>query len=55
MALSSEKRHAKNVANAKLLNTHIAELSAIYNPSNPNLKLTNLQTIYTNSFYEQKR
>ena len=54
MASSSEKGHAKNVANAKLLNTHIAELSAVYNPSNPNLKLTNLHTIYTNSFTQQE-
>ena len=44
MASTSEKGHAKNIANANLLNTHIIELGAIYNPSNPKTtfgKLTN--------------
>lgn len=45
MASISEKGHAKNIANANLLNTYIIELGAVYNPSNPNLKLSNLQTI----------
>ena len=54
MASTSEKGHAKNVANANLLNTHIIELGAIYNPSNPKLLLANLQTIYTNSFSQQE-
>jgi len=53
MASTSEKGHAKNVANANLLNTHIIELGAVYNPSNPKLLLPNLQTIYTNSFSQQ--
>ena len=53
MASTSEKGHAKNVANANLLNTHIIELGAAYNPSNPKLLLANLQTIYTNSFSQQ--
>jgi hypothetical protein len=54
MASTSEKGHAKNIANAKLLNTHIAQLGPIYNPSNPNLKLSNLQTIQANSAAQQK-
>lgn len=53
MASTSEKGHAKNVANANLLNTHIIELGAVYNPSNPKLLLANLQTIYNNSFSQQ--
>ena len=54
MASTSEKGHAKNIANANLLNTYIVQLSAIYNPSNPKLLLTNLQNIYTNSFSHQE-
>ncbi len=54
MASTSEKGHAKNVANAKLLNTYINDLSTIYNPSNPNLKLTNLQNIHSNAFSQQE-
>ena len=54
MASTSEKGHAKNVANANLLNTFINELGAVYNPSNPKLLLANLQTIYTNSFSQQE-
>ena len=54
MASTSEKGHAKNVANANLLNTHIIELGSTYNPSNPKLLLANLQTIYTNSFSQQE-
>ena len=54
MASTSEKGHAKNVANANLLNTYIIELGAVYNPSNPKLFLANLQTIYTNSFSHQE-
>jgi len=53
MASTSEKGHAKNIANANLLNTHIEQLGSIYNPSNINLKLSNLQTIYNNSFSQQ--
>ena len=47
MASTSEKGHAKNIANANLLNTYIVQLVAIYNPSNPKLQLSNLQNIYT--------
>lgn len=54
MASTSEKGHAKNVANANLLNTFIIELGATYNPSNPKLLLANLQPIYTNSFSQQE-
>ena len=54
MASTSEKGHAKNIANANLLNTYIAQLIAIYNPSNPKLLLSNLQNIYTNSFTHQE-
>ena len=54
MASTSEKGHAKNIANANLLNTYIVQLSAIYNPSNPKLLLTNLQNIYTTSFSHQE-
>ena len=54
MASTSEKGHAKNIANANLLNTYIVQLGAIYNPSNPKLLLTNLQTIYTTSFSQQE-
>ena len=54
MASTSEKGHAKNIANANLLNTYIVQLSAIYNPSNPKLLLSNLQNIYTNSFSQQE-
>ena len=44
MASTSEKGHAKNIANANLLNTYIVQLSAIYNPSNPKLLLTKKPT-----------
>ena len=50
----SEKGHAKNIANANLLNTYIAQLSALYNPSNPKLQLSNLQNIYTTAFSHQE-
>ena len=42
MASTSEKGHAKNIANANLLNTYIVQLATIYNPSNPKLLLANL-------------
>ena len=54
MASTSEKGHAKNIANANLLNTFIIELGTVYNPSNPKLLLANLQTIYSNSFSHQE-
>ena len=53
MASTSEVGHAKNIANLNLLNTNIIALGATYNPSNPKLKLSNLQTIYTTAFTEQ--
>lgn len=54
MASISEKGHAKNIANANLLNTYIIQFGAIYNPSNPQLLLANLQAIYNNSFLHQQ-
>lgn len=54
MASTSEKGHAKNIANANLLNTYIVQLVAIYNPSNPKLLLTNLQNMHTTSFSNQE-
>ncbi|WP_445457470.1 hypothetical protein [Flavobacterium sp. HNIBRBA15423] len=54
MASTSEVGHAKNIANLNLLNTNIAALGTIYNPSNPKLVLSNLQTIYTNAFAKQE-
>lgn len=54
MASTSEKGHAKNIANANLLNTYVVQLASMYNPSNPNLLLPNLQNIYTTSFLHQE-
>lgn len=54
MASTSEVGHAKNIANLNLLNTNIASLGAIYNPSNPKLLLTNLQSIYSSAFNQQE-
>ena len=54
MASTSEKGHARNIANANLLNTYIAQLGTLYNPSNPKLLLSNLQNIYTTSFSHQE-
>ena len=54
MASNSEVGHAKNIANLNLLNTNILALGAIYNPTNPNLLLPFLQTIYTTAFAQQK-
>lgn len=53
MASTSEVGHAKNIANLNLLNTNIIALGEIYLPSNPKLKLPNLQNIYTNAFAQQ--
>lgn len=55
MASTSEVGHAKNIANLNLLNTNIASLGAIYNPSNQKLLLSNLQHIYSNAFSQQER
>lgn len=54
MASTSEVGHAKNIANANLLITHITELGNTYNPSNPKLQLTNLQEIYNNANLQQQ-
>lgn len=54
LTATSEKGHAKNIANANLLNTYIAQLGTLYNPSNPKLQLSNLQNIYTTSFSHQE-
>ena len=54
MASTSEKGHAKNIAGANLLNTHIEQLGTIYNPTNPKLLLSNLQNIYTTAFSQQE-
>ena len=54
MSSTSEVGHAKNIANLNLLNTHIIALGTTYNPSNPKLLLTNLQSIYTTTFLYQE-
>lgn len=54
MSSTSERGHARNVANANLLNTYIAQLGATYNPSNPKIALSNLQSIYTAALAQQE-
>ena len=54
MASTSEVGHAKNIANLNLLNTNIIALGSTYNPSNPKLLLTNLQTHYTTAYSQQE-
>jgi hypothetical protein len=54
MASTSEVGHAKNIANLNLLNTNIAALGNIYNPSNPKLQLANLQNLYNTAFNNQE-
>lgn len=54
MASTSEKGHAKNIANLNLLNTQIIAIGNTYNPSNSKLALTNLQSIYTSAFNQQE-
>lgn len=44
-----ETGHAKNAANLLRLNQFIATLGANYNPSNNAIKVTALQTLYTNA------
>lgn len=51
---TSEKGHAKNLANANLINSYITLLGAAYQPSNSEIKLANLQTIYTNAYARQQ-
>jgi hypothetical protein len=55
MAASSETGHAKNVANAKLINQQVEALGAKYNPSNPKLKLANLVEIYEKAYTIQEK
>ena len=54
MASTSEVGHAKNIANLNLLNTNIVALGTLYNPTNPKIALSNLQTVYTTSFTKQE-
>ena len=54
MSSTSEKGHAKNLANAALLSSYIAQLSAIYKPSNPLLNPESLQTLYNQSVSDQQ-
>lgn len=54
MVSTSEVGHTKNIANINLLNTTIAALGVIYNPSNPKLLLSNLQNLYTDAFNHQQ-
>lgn len=51
---SSEKGHAKNIANLNLLNSYIEVLGTTYNPSNPALLLSNLRLMYTNALEKQR-
>lgn len=55
MASTSEKGHAKNIANLKLLITNATALDVLYNPSNGDLKVTVLQAIYDTAFQNQKK
>lgn len=43
---TSEKGHAKNLANAKLINSYITQLDKMYKPSNPGITKDTLQSIY---------
>lgn len=54
MSSTSETGHAKNVANANLFNSYAASLGAIYKPSNPELELAKLQSIYTQALADQE-
>lgn len=54
MASTSEVGHAKNIANLNVLNSYIAALGTIYNPSNPKLQLVNLQNLYTAALEQQE-
>lgn len=50
MTTTYETGHAKNVANANLIISYITQLATIYKPSNPDIDLPNLQTLYTTAF-----
>ena len=49
MRSTSEVGHAKNVANFNTIIQAITAFGATYNPSNANLAIANLQTIYTDA------
>lgn len=53
MKSTSEKGHAKNVANFNLLITQIIEMETLYNPSNANLAVAQLQSIYNTAATQQ--
>lgn len=55
MSSTSEKGHAKNIANANLLNTYVAQLGSTYNPTNSKLLLTNLKSIYETCSTNQEK
>jgi len=48
MASTSETGHDKNVANFKTLIIDCQSIGTSYNPSNPNITITAMQTVYTN-------
>lgn len=41
---------AKNVATANLLITYISQLATLYQPSNPDIELATLKTIYQQAY-----
>lgn len=51
---TSEKGHAKNLANANLINSFIAQIGTAYQPSNSAIELAQLQNIYTDTFQKQQ-
>lgn len=53
MASNFETGHAKNIANLNLLNTNILALVSIYNPSNPKINITHLQSLYISALKKQ--
>jgi len=54
MSKTYETGHAKNVANANLIISYITQLDTIYKPSNADIELDNLQTIYTAAFADME-
>jgi hypothetical protein len=55
MTSKTETGHAKNIANAGLLNTYIIQLGTLYKPSNPDLELDKLQAFYNDAFSAQQK
>ena len=47
MASTSEKGHAKNIANAALIINYASQFGATYNPSNAKIKLNNLEMVFS--------